>query len=565
MFTHGRPARRRMIARIAGLACLAGAVGLAAAVRPSQAARTKGARAGANHARIDIIYTSDIHGHIDQQAATFMNPQFPPMLGGGASAATYIKHVRAEAEAAGRGFLLLDSGDLFQGTPIGVHFEGKAVIEWMNSMGYTSATLGNHDFDLGWERTRGLVETARFPILAANVFDTRTNQPVDWLKDMVMVEAAGVKVAIIGLITEETVRMSFARNLEGLAFKPVEEMLPELVRKARSQGAQIVLLPVHAGLPYKPTMQQHYREMIAAEARGEFPHPYEAMDLAHYFTGVDFMFAGHSHQGYDTPWEDPVTHTVVLEPYGNGSSVGHITITYDREAKTVLGYETHQDRGALITLFEDEFWPDQGVAEVIGEQVAEAEKGLDEVIGETRVNLQRSDPEKGLLGGLVADAIREFVRADVAIQNTGGVRADLAPGEITRRNTLAVLPFGNQMVVATVKGEFLKRLLEQKVGPYGPSLFVSGVTLEFDPTRPPGERILSFKVGDAPLELEREYKLGLTNYLAEGNSGMTLMREVPPDGLLYTGTTDREALEQYIKDHTPLNPKSIARWARITS
>jgi hypothetical protein len=72
-------------------------------------------------------------------------------------------------------------------------------------------------------------------------------------------------------------------------------------------------------------------------------------------------------------------------------------------------------------------------------------------------------------------------------------------------------------------------------------------------------------VGDAPLDPDRDYKLALTDYLVEGNSGMTAMREVPPDALLYTGNTDREAFEQYIKDHTPLNPRSISRWARSTS
>ncbi len=515
--------------------------------------------------KIEILYTSDIHGHIDPQPATFLNPQFPPPLGGGASMATYINKVRAEAEAKGHGFILVDSGDIFQGTPVGMHFEGAAVIDWMSDMGYTAAALGNHDFDLGWDKTKKLVDLARFPILCANLYDSETNQPVDWVKDVVMVETAGITVGIIGMVTEETARISFAKNIEGLNFRPVNEILPFKIDEVRAQGAELVLFPVHAGLPYKPNLQSYYRDMIEKEKAGERPEEYEAMELAHYIPGIDIIFAGHSHQGYDVPWEDPVTHTLVVEPYANGSSIGHITVTYDRKAKMMIDYEVHHDRGALVTVYEDEFWPDQGTAETIAAKVQEAEAGLDEVIGESRSNLVRGDAEKGNLGGLVADAIREFTGADVAVQNTGGVRADIPPGQVTKRDCLTVLPFGNTLVKATVTGEFLKRLFEQKVGSYGPSLFVSGVTLGYDVTRPEGDRIVSFKVGDADLDPAGTYTLAMTNFLSEGNSGMTLMRELNSDDFTFLGYTDREALEKYFMEHTPVTAKSTSRWTRISS
>ena len=514
---------------------------------------------------IDIIYTSDIHGHIDPQKATFLNPQFPPTMGGGASAATYIKKVRADAEKAGRGFLMVDSGDLFQGTPVGMHFQGKSVIEWMNSVGYTAAALGNHDFDLGWKNTEELVRAAKFPILCGNLYTTGTNERVDWVKDMVMLDVAGVKTAIIGMVTEETAKISFAKNIDGLTFRPLHEMLPIKVEEARAQGAQFILFPVHAGLPYKPNLASVYRDMIEQEARGERPTEYEAMELAHYVPGVDIIFAGHSHQGYDQPWEDPVTHTLVVQPYANGSSVGHITVRFDRRLGKMIGYRTHHDRGALVTLFEDEFWPDQGTAETIGAQVAVAEEGLDEQIGETRVNLQRGDADRGNLGALVADSIREFTGSDLAIQNTGGVRADIAPGPITKRDCLSVLPFGNTLVEVKVTGEFVRRLFEQKVGRYGPSLFISGATVEYDPTRAEGDRITSLIIGDKPLDPNADYTIAMNNFLSEGNSGLTLIREVASESFRFTGYTDREALERYVADHSPINPKGESRWVRVSS
>ncbi|MBI5838094.1 MAG: bifunctional metallophosphatase/5'-nucleotidase [Candidatus Eisenbacteria bacterium] len=535
----------------------------AAAVFTAPAGAGKAAQLPPGQVQIDILYTSDLHGHIDTQAATFMNPQFPPSLGGGASAATYIEKVRAEAKAAGRGFLLLDSGDMFQGTPVGMHTQGKAIVEWMNKMGYSAATIGNHDFDIGWDKAKEMVDLATFPVLCANLFDTATNKRVDWVKDRVMLDVAGLKVAIIGMITEATARISFSKNVQGLTFLPVGEMLPAMVKAARDDGAQIVLLPVHAGLPYKASLATYYREMVAAEQRGERPKTLEAMEIARYVPGIDIVFAGHSHQGYDVPWEDPINHTLVVEPYANGSSLGHITVTHDKDAGTIVGYDTHHDRGALVTLYEDEFWPDQGVAEGINLQVAEAEQGLDEILGETRVNLERGSAEKGLMGALVTDAIREQAGTDVAIQNTGGVRADIAPGRITKRECLSVLPFDNAVVSVSMKGEVLRRLFEQKVSRWALGLFISGATAKYDPTRPAGQRIVSIEVGGAPLDTAKTYTVAMTNFLAEGNSGLTVMREVPEDSVYQTRYSDRESLENYFRRHSPVARRSESRWVKV--
>jgi 5'-nucleotidase / UDP-sugar diphosphatase len=553
-------------------ACAAAAlvVAVLATAAPGFAAAGPGAKLPPGQVQIDILYTSDLHGGIGEQAATYMNPQFPPSMGGGASAATYIRRVREAAAAAGRGVLLIDSGDMFQGTPVGMHTQGKAIIEWMNTMGYTAATLGNHDFDIGWNNAKALVQQAKFPVLCANVFNTQANERVDWIKDMVMVDAAGVKVAIIGMATEATAKISFAKNLEGLSFKPVAEMLPGLVKAARDQGAQIVLAPVHAGLPYKATLQTAYRNMLTEDAARNGAPPdmsraWEAMEIARYIPGIDVLFAGHSHQGYDVPWEDPVNHTLVVEPYANGSSIGHITLTYDTISRTIVAVDTHSDRGALATLYQDEFWPDAGVAETINAEVEEAEKGLDEILGETRNNLERSDPSKGLMGALVTDAIREQAGADIAVQNTGGVRADIAPGRITKRNTLSVLPFDNSVVTASMKGGQIWRLMEQKVSRYAVGLFISGMKVHYDPTRPQGSRILSIDVGGAPMDTAKTYSIAMTSFLAEGNSNMTVMREVPEDAVYATRYSDRESLENFIRRHTPLDRRGEARWIKEES
>lgn len=513
---------------------------------------------------IDVLFTSDIHGHIDRGSATFLNPEFPPPLGGGASAATYIARVRAEAAREGRTVLLFDCGDIFQGTPLGAHTGGATIVEWMGRMRYDAATLGNHDFDLGRANAERLARLAPFPILAANLYERETGARVPWVRDHLLVEVEGIRVAVLGYITESTVTMAFERNIAGLEFRPVIDQLQGDVDRVRAAGADLVLVLLHHGLPYRLEVETEYRRMLEREREGRLRHfGMDAMELAHAVRGVDVIFSGHTHQGYDRPWQDPTTHTLVVEPYGNGSSLGHLTLSIDRGTRSLIGYRTPFDRGALLTLLEDEVWPDTTEAAWLAPRVAEAERGLEVEVGRTRVALTRGAADDALMGFVMADAFREALEADFAIQNTGGVRADLSPGVITERDLLAVTPFGNQMVLATISGGVLRGLIEDRLAGRGGGLFISGGRVRYDPSRPDGQRLVEFEIAGAPVDTVRIYRVAMTDYLAEGNSGLSRLRDLPEETFLPAGLTDRQALSSYIRRHGSLDPRNDGRWSRV--
>ena len=99
--------------------------------------------------RLDIVFSNDVHGGIDRAAATFINPEFPPMLGGGGVAASLINQIRTYSNGKSRDNILVDAGDFFQGHPIGTVTKGKAIIDYMNQVRYDVMTIGNHDYDMG--------------------------------------------------------------------------------------------------------------------------------------------------------------------------------------------------------------------------------------------------------------------------------------------------------------------------------------------------------------------------------------------------------------------------------
>ena len=188
--------------------------------------------------------------------------------------------------------------------------------------------------------------------------------------------------------------------------------------------------------------------------------------------------------------------------------------------------------------------PDPEVAAVVASYEQELSKELDAPIGTTAVELDSRNTtvrtREAAIGNLIADAMRESTRADAAVMNGGGIRAGkiYAPGStITRRDVLAELPFGNRVVTIDITGAELKRALENGLTllPNAAGRFpqVSGLTIEADPKRPAGSRIVSIKVGDAPLDEGKTYRVATIDFLARGGDGYTAFRDakamLPPD------------------------------------
>ncbi|MFH1865905.1 MAG: metallophosphoesterase, partial [Candidatus Eisenbacteria bacterium] len=256
--------------------------------------------------RLSVVFTNDIHGGIDRSGATFMNREFPPPLGGAASAATYIGALRERAEREGGYVLVIDQGDIFQGTPVGNLNSGEAVIEYFNKIGVDVWTVGNHDFDEGFENLWHLIEYSRMPVLSANLVWAESQEPVEYVEPYIIKDYGGIKVAVIGLTTTDTPAMAFPAHVEPVAFLDEFETARKYVREVREKGADIVFVSGHMGLPYDP--EAGYAEMIDEEEEREAENVREpleerkwgpsAMEISHYVPGIDAFFGGHIHKGF---------------------------------------------------------------------------------------------------------------------------------------------------------------------------------------------------------------------------------------------------------------------------
>jgi 2',3'-cyclic-nucleotide 2'-phosphodiesterase (5'-nucleotidase family) len=511
--------------------------------------------------KITFVYTNDIHGHIGEEAAEYINPEFPPLLGGGASAYTLIKELRANPKQYGEVFLV-DGGDMFQGTAVGIHSQGEAIIEYMNAVGYTASVAGNHDFDLGKDNLEKLIKVSNFPILACNIIDKRTNQLWSPIKAYHIVESNGLRIAFVGVATEATENMSFAENIKDLDFVAEKPALEQTIAEIKNNNlADIIIVLAHLGLPFNP--KEDFNKILENDKKGIKKESYlNGMEIIHYVEGIDLFFGGHIHVGYRGHWEDPYTHTRAFQNYAHGGNIGVITVLVDDSTKSIIGFESpKRNNENLIMVQSEEFKRDDSLAIIIDEKIKISEKGYDEVLGETKSDLTRSNGSAPMMN-LVTDAMRHAAKADISFTNFGGIRANLKRGELSKRDVLKVLPFGNLLIQFSATGSFIKELLEQSVSGSRQGIAISGMQVEYHPENEEGNRIKILRIGTDEFTATATYSCVTSDYLMEGNSGLKKLKEISPQNQISIGKIMSEALEEYIRSESPLNIKSDNRWLR---
>ena len=443
---------------------------------------------------ISVVGTNDLHGGILAR-----NGQGGLALFGG-----YLANLRAARAKDGGGVVLLDAGDMFQGTLESNLTEGQPVVTAYNTLGYNAAAIGNHDFDYGPEGEqatpinpdedpRGALKAraaeAKFPFLASNILDTGTDRPVEWpnVKPSTVLEIGGVKVGVVGLTTRETLQVTLSMNTYGLKIAPLAASLANEAARLRKAGATIVIGVAHAG--------GSCREFNAPSDLSSCGAQEEIFEVARALPpgAVDIIVAGHRHERV----AHEVAGVAIIESQSSGRAFGRVDLTVDRRSGAVKGRRifppqqicAQQDAqgacvdegaaGAVATHYEGSVVTPSAVIEAA---LAPAVQGA-RSRKETPLNVtveeairRRSDDRRSPLGELIVDLmVKRFAPADVAIYNTGGLRADVPAGPLTYGRLYEVFPFDNRIARILVTGDELRQVVEGNLKRNGSALLMAGV------------------------------------------------------------------------------------------
>ncbi len=504
-----------------------------------------------NAVRIDILTVNDFHGALLEDGKT----------PGAAKLAGFIEKERALNP---KGTLVLSAGDMFQGTVRSNILYGKPVVQMMNAVGFTAMALGNHEFDWGLEPLQERAKEARFPFLAANIMYKGINKFVDFARPYTIVEANGIKVGIIGVITPATAYTTNMAVATKFSFEDPLVTVRRLAPLLKEQGAQVIVVLGHidsemkdgkisgeaADLALKlkprprtfpgpgPVLTPVPNQITKAE--GEQIRPighgpaispdkegYDAEEkepksdkriVMRIVTPVDAIVSAHSHMKV----AGKVAGIPIVQAGYSGRSLGKISIFYSPADKRIVSSETK-----VLDIIPAETPTDAKVKKIVDRSAKQAAPVEKTVLGQALADISHDRHTLSLLGEFVSDAIRQAAGADIAFQNGGGLRKPLVKGNITLGNLYEVLPFDNTIVTVDLTGRQIIDILNY--GIYNKNIGMvqfSGLRIEYDPLLPQQERVAAVTLADGSLLLpDKLYKVATNDFMADGGDGFTMFKE----------------------------------------
>ncbi|WP_285242290.1 ExeM/NucH family extracellular endonuclease [Pseudarthrobacter sp. fls2-241-R2A-127] len=530
---------------------------------------------------LNLLGINDFHGRIDSNTVQF---------------AGTIEKLRAAAAPGVTAFL--SAGD-----NIGASLFASAVakdqptIDVLNSLELRTSAVGNHEFDGGWADLRDRViaggANAKFPYLGANVYKKGTTDPV--LPEYTVLELNGIKVAVIGTVTQEVPSLVTPAGIADLEFgDPVEAINRAAAKIKADKLADVIVVENHdgagSGAPEGATLEQE----VAAGG------PFAAM-VQKVSPDVAAIFNGHTHKQYawDAPVLDaagqPTGRTRPIVQTGNyGEFIGQIQLTIDTKTMSVTGYKAANVKRStdpaadLIAAYPRV----AAVKAIVDKAVADAAVIGNQPVGKVTADITtafggspavRDDrSSESTLGNLVADSLVDALKApelggaEIGVVNPGGLRNELyyAPdGTITYAEANAVLPFVNNLWTTALTGAQFKTLLEQQwqTNPDGtvPSRayqqlgLSKNVNYTYDAARAAGDRITAIRVNGALIDPAKSYRIGTFSFLATGGDNFRIF--TAGAGTKDSGLVDRDAWIAYLKAHNPVSPDFARRSVAVVN
>ncbi|MDO8502106.1 MAG: 5'-nucleotidase C-terminal domain-containing protein [Gemmatimonadaceae bacterium] len=479
--------------------------------------------------RLRIIATNDLHGALEPRADAN-----GVLRGGVAYVAAMIEKAKQEC-APSCETILLDGGDMFQGTPISNLAYGRPVVEYYNKMGFTAAALGNHEFDWGVDTLRARMRGARFAILGANV-KLADGRDVSWIRNDTIVVRGKTKVGIIGISTPETPTATLPANVKGLKFEDPAPVIDAHARSLRARGADVIIVIAHEGGFCNTTAGT---ETCTGDIFEVAPRITEKVDL---------IVSGHTHSQINTR----VKNIPIVQARSSGQAIEVVDIPLDAEGK-VAGGAVAQIRSVTTASIE----PYAPVDSIVRRAAARVAPIVNRRFATIRVPLARTGDQYAL-GNLVADAQRWAGKGDIAIMNNHGIRASLPAGEITYGKLFVIQPFANTLYRIRMTGAQLREYFEKLLGGDDIPVHVSGITIGYNPEKPRGQRIVSLRLPAGRTLVDNAfYDVVTNNFMATGGSNMG-----PPEGSRATplNVVDLDALMDYLgKLKSPIAPPTESR------
>jgi 2',3'-cyclic-nucleotide 2'-phosphodiesterase/3'-nucleotidase len=520
----------------------------------------------AERTKITVLSTTDLHSHV-APVDYFTNK---PSQDGLAKIATLIAQERKAAPKA----LLLDIGDTIQGTPLGYFHARKhpepidPTIAVMNHLGFTSMTVGNHEFNFGRPTLHKAQGEAKFPWLSANIVRKADQSPL--FTPYIIREVDGVRIAILGITTAGIPYWENAETIADLDFLSPTETAARYVRLLREQEhADIVIAAMHTGI----------EEDLSSGIKppGQIERENAALDIANNVPGIDLILMGHTHRMIDPL----VVNGVLVAQAGYwGNRLVAAELYVERAAPgqpwKLLAKSAHN---LNVT---EAVQPDPEVMKIVEPYHVETQAWLDKPIGHSAdalVGTLAREEDSALLD-LIHRVQLEAGKADISFAASFNPSARIPKGDVSVRNIYSLYTYENTLCVVELTGAQVKEALEHAARYYlpweeGKSIAqlanpripgynfdtAEGVSYQIDLRRPIGERVINLSRDGKPLDPAAKFRVAVNNYRQNGGGGYLMFRKAPV--LQRISTEVRDLIIDWVERHSEIPATPSANWSFV--
>ncbi|PAV30691.1 bifunctional metallophosphatase/5'-nucleotidase [Virgibacillus profundi] len=515
-----------------------------------------------NTAKIKLLYTSDVHGNA-----------MPILYGSNETAdigltkyATIVKQIRKENEHV----IVLDNGDLIQGTPLMTHYvkehteKENPMIGIMNRIGIDAGVIGNHEFNFGAEILSDAINQSNFPWLSANILNENTGKPKFGPPYIIKTLDNGIKVAIVGITTHYIPNWESTDHIKGIQFADAFSTIQKWVKHIRdAESPDVVIASYHGGFE-KDIETGEPTEALTGENQG--------YDICEQIDGIDVLLTGHQHRKLIGTIND----VLVIQPGNNGSNYGEIDIELHSDENDWEIYEKH---AFIHTL--DNVESDPEIMSYMEELEAFTQKWLDQPIGYIEGDMSISNP---LQARISKHPFIEFIQkvqmdvsgVDISVSSLLNNSSEGFGSVVTMRDVVSNYMYPNTLVVLELSGKDIKDALEKsaeyfvlgkdgeiEVNPayvapkpqhYNYDMW-EGINYSINLANPFGARVENITYHGKALKENEFYHVVLNNYRASGGGnyemfkGKTVVKEIQKDAV--------ELIRSYFEKHATVPATAV--------
>ncbi|MFB0566053.1 MAG: bifunctional UDP-sugar hydrolase/5'-nucleotidase [Candidatus Aminicenantaceae bacterium] len=429
---------------------------------------------------ITLIHSNDTHGTYKPKKINIGGKL--RLVGGMEATSHYINKVRATE----KNVLIVETGDIMTGTLASeIEYEGViggVMIEFLNRLGYDIFCFGNHDFDKGKKNALGIARLATFPAVMSNIVYKKSgrlflSQPYH------VFDIGGLKVGIIAVMEENFLEEVSKESVEGLDVLPIIPTLNSYVPDL-DEETDLIVVVLHGGMD-------------------------EGVRVAKNVGNIDVVLVA-SEDGKFIE----VDGVLVKSTLGHQRTLGYLKVEVEEDRVTA-----HEDK--LVWLWADvDLSPSSKVTALVKEVDASIEKEYAKVIGKAEFDHSiEGNPVESVLGNWITDVMRWKTGAQIGLHNSGGIRAGIKAGSVTKSDVFDVCPFHNTLVVFKFSGQQLKDALEYDVERGRDRLQVSGIKYKYfvKEVKPFGDRVDYVEINGEVLVKEGKVLLPKEVYVAVSN------------------------------------------------